>query len=515
MHPRLLAAFLAPATALLAQNDFDFDKTSAGTLGSTLTLAASGAPANTLAMLMISFTGGPTAISAFDPNDSRSVQVGMDLAGAWQFLVTSGTGTLNVSLGLPNSVAYADLRLHWQTLTLATSGPTLVGRIGNDVVTQTSLPQVSVPAPANLVTPRAFAASMFDRNNNGGAGDVLVTGGGTGSLTAATGLASTELWDFRHMRVTAGPTMNSARALHVAVTLSDNRVLLIGGADATGGVLSTCEIYDPATNAFTPTGSMGTPRVLHAACRLADGRVMVAGGTSTLVDQTTAITSTLNTVEFWSPTTGAWTAGPAIGGRRLGPALTRLSTNQVMVSGGVEVTLFLGIPIAATSTTAVQRWNPATNAWSSGASMSQGRAGHQYNQVTLNDGRVLMTGGIYVPNLLGAATAAPVNGAEAYNPTTNTWTSYNMTTARALHTATKLADGRVVVCGGAQGTLTTPTSIDGVEMFNPTTNAWTTLPNLMAPRGGHCAELMPDGTVVLFGGQDLNSTTATVETLRF
>lgn len=515
MHLRTVSTLLATAASLFAQNDFPLDKTSPGTLGSSLTMAYSGAPNSTLSLVMVSFSGGPTTIATFDPNDPRSVQVGSELAGSWLFTVTSPTGTGTVTLGLPNDPAFTDLRLHWQVLTLANGGPTLAGPISNDVVTQCSVAGTGLPAPANLAFARGFAATLFDRNNNAGAGDVLVTGGGAGTLTAATGLQSTELWDFRHMRRTAGPNMTTARALHLAVQLSDNRVLLIGGADATGTVLNSCEIYDPATNSFTATGSMGTARTLHAACRLADGRVMVTGGTSSLVDTTTAITSTLNSTEIWNPATGQWSGGAAIGGRRLAPALTRLSNNQIMVSGGVEVTFFLGVPIAAVSTTAVQRWNPATSTWTSGANMSQGRAGHQYNQVTLNDGRVLMTGGTLVPNLLGAANATPINGAEAYNPTTNTWAQVNMSTARALHSATKLQDGRVVVCGGAQGTLTTPVSIDAVEVFNPATNSWSPLPALSGPRAGQGAELLPDGTVILFGGQGASATVNTIETLRF
>ncbi|MCC7061895.1 MAG: hypothetical protein IT456_03765 [Planctomycetes bacterium] len=516
MHLSTLSILLATATTAFAQNDFNLDKTTPGTLGSFLGLQVSAAPASALGMVMLSFSGGPTAISAFDPADSRSVQVGLDLSATWSFTVMSPTGAASINLGLPSDPSYADLRLHWQVATLATSGPTLVGQISNDVVTQCSVAGTSLPAPANLTAARGFAVSLFDRNNNAGAGDVLIAGGGAGTLTAATGLASTELWDFRHMRRQAGPNMTVARALHLGIELNDGRVLMIGGADATGTVLASCELYSPTTNSFTATGSMATARVLHAACRLADGRVMVAGGTSSLVDTTTAITSTLNSVEIWNPTTGQWTAGPNLGGRRLAPALTLLSTNQVMVSGGVEVGFLFGIPISAVSTTAVQRWNPASpNAWSSGAAMSQGRAGHQYNQVTLNDGRVLMTGGTLVPNLLGAANATPISGAELYNPTTNTWATANMNTPRALHSATKLSDGRVVVCGGAQGTLTTPVSIDGVEVFNPATNGWTGLAPLTAPRAGQSAALLPDGTVVLFGGQGATATVNTIETLRF
>ena len=64
---------LATATSLFAQNDYNLDKTSPGTLGSTLTLAISAAPASALGLVMVSFSGGPTSIAAFDPNDPRRI----------------------------------------------------------------------------------------------------------------------------------------------------------------------------------------------------------------------------------------------------------------------------------------------------------------------------------------------------------------------------------------------------------------------------------------------------------
>lgn len=508
--PILLGAFPA---ILVAQNDFDLDKRTAGALGSTLTLGVANAPANNLGVAMVSFNSGPTNLANYVPGETRSVQVGTELIGAWYVYATNGSGAANFNLNLPTNPAYHDLRFSWQTLMLNSSGP-VIGQISNSVRTQASIAGQGLLAPAGLLAGRAFGAGFFDRDNDAGAGDFVVAGGGSGSLTSATGLATSERWNFRTMTVSPGATMGTARALHLPVRLNDGRVLVIGGADDTGTVLSTCEIYDPVSNSFSNTGSMATPRVLHAACLLADGRVMVAGGTSSLVDTVTAITSTLSSAEIFNPATGTWSGAPSIGGRRLAPALTLLNNNQVMVSGGVEVVVVFGLPISAVSTTTVQRWNPNTNAWSSGPNMSQGRAGHQYNQVTLNDGRVLFTGGTNVPNLTGAANAAPISGAELYNPATNSWQTANMSAARALHSATKLADGRVVVCGGAQGTLTTPSSIDGVELFDPSNNSWSPLPNLTSPRSGHNGALLPDGTVLLVGGQGASATLTTIETLR-
>ncbi len=43
-------------------------------------------------------------------------------------------------------------------------------------------------------------------------------------------------------------------------------------------VLSSTEMYDPATGNFSPLGSMGTPRDGHTATLLKDGRVLLLGG---------------------------------------------------------------------------------------------------------------------------------------------------------------------------------------------------------------------------------------------
>lgn len=507
-------ALLALATTASALAQYDYDKLTAGRLGGSLDLQVSGAPANQVVLFLVSGNAGPTPLALLDPTDPRSLSVGTDLLAALTVQITSPTGAASYSLALPNNPVLNAYVLHWQTAML-TLGTPFFGQLSNDVVTQTGLPDTGVLATSALTSSRALAASFVDRNNNGGQGDVVVSGGGTGSLTAATGLASTEVWDFRRMQVLPGPTMSSPRALHLAVPLANDRVLLIGGANATGGVLASCEVYDPTTNSFTPTGSMATPRILHAACRLADGRVMVAGGTSTLQpDALAAIGGSLASVEIWDPATGQWSGTAAIGGPRLGLALSLLPNNQVMVSGGVQYAPIFGIPNASSVTT-VQRWNPATGTWANGPNMAQPRAGHHYNQVTLADGRILMTGSFTIPSILAATTATPGNGAEAYNPTTNSWATFNMPTARVLHTATRLADGRVVVAGGSQGTLIATTPIANVDVFNPASNSWTSAPALLAPRAGHVAHRLPDGLLVLFGGQDAVATVGTIETLRF
>ena len=485
---RCAAALLATTAALLAQGDYDLDKVTSCTLGGTLTLQVHNAPANRLFFVMISYGAGPTAIALADPGDPRSVDVGLDLLGNWYVLGTGPAGTATIDTALPNDAVYQGTVLHWQTATFPGT-TTFVDQISNAVVTHAGLPTTSAPLPNALLASRAAATLCWNRLRDAGQGDFLLAGG-----------ATTEIFGCRSLASVPGPTMVVPRALHAAATLNDGRVLFTGGVDGTGAVTGACELYDPATNAFTATASLLGVRAGHSAVTLADGRVLVAGGTTNFTDLTTAITAALNTVEIYDPAANAWTAGPAIGGRRIVPALTLLNTGRVLASGGIEVTLLFGIPVGLTSTNHAQLYNPATNSWSNAANMPVGRAYHHDNQVTLADGRVLLTGGVLVPDLLNATNAAAIANADLYNPATNTWTPGAMSQARTTHSATRLADGRVVVCGGAQGLLSAPTVIDAVAIFDPATNAWTDLAPLTAPRAGHNAALLPDGLLVLVGG---------------
>ena len=113
---------------------------------------------------------------------------------------------------------------------------------------------------------------------------------------------------------------------------------------------------------------------------------------------------------------------------------------------------------------------------------------------------MLLSGGVLVPSLLGAANSTAVANADLYDPTTNSWTATNMSQSRTTHSVTELANGDVVVCGGAGGLLSAATQLDSVESFDPASNTWTTVAPLSTPRAAHTALLLPDGLLVLLGG---------------
>ncbi len=107
--------------------------------------------------------------------------------------------------------------------------------------------------------------------------------------------------------------MTHARYLHTAVLLDPTYVsgslggdvLITGGEDSTGTVLSTAEVYNPATGKFTAVGSMTTARALHAAALITSGPltgyVLIAGG----VDNAG---NSLSSAELFNPATGQFAA---------------------------------------------------------------------------------------------------------------------------------------------------------------------------------------------------------------
>src|SRR5262249_22646843 len=123
-----------------------------------------------------------------------------------------------------------------------------------------------------------------------------------------------------------GP-MAVPRKGHTATVLSDGRVLIAGGQDASG-VLAAAEIYDPATQTFQLAGNLSAARYGHTATLLADGRVLIAGGADG--------TGPLSSAEIFDPAAAApfrlLTA--ALGAPRFGHTATLRSDGKVFIAGG-------------------------------------------------------------------------------------------------------------------------------------------------------------------------------------
>lgn len=171
----------------------------------------------------------------------------------------------------------------------------------------------------------------------------------------------------------------------------------------------------------------------------------------------------------------------------------KLLDGRVLLTGG-EVA---NAP-AAVITNSVDIFHPADNSISAAAPMTIRRWSH--TATTLADGRVLVTGGRTGST---SANGVVLATAEVYDPATNEWTETAgpMNVARRSHTATLLPDGKVLIAGGGNGVSTTTSlPIQSVELYDPATGLFTVVGNMLMPRSAHSAILLDDGTVLISGG---------------
>jgi len=211
-------------------------------------------------------------------------------------------------------------------------------------------------------------------------GKVLVTGGipdTSNQTTALTSvLSTTEIYDPKNNKWTAGPNLSTYRAMHSAIVLGNGKVLLPGGLSWRSifsfklpQILSTCDLYDPKNNSMARAGSMRGIRAMYAATLLPNGKVLVAGGLAGVIDTSNAGKPT-NGAEIYDPTNNNWTAAPAMTGSRAMPSGVMLSDGLFAVIGGGSGSLW-----APTATQTVEAYDYLNSKWTAMPKMVTTRAG--------------------------------------------------------------------------------------------------------------------------------------------
>lgn len=179
--------------------------------------------------------------------------------------------------------------------------------------------------------------------------------------------------------------------------------------------------------------------------------------------------------------------------RAFATALARPDESWMLVGGAN------GQLLAQTATATTEIYNPVTDSFSPGPTMTAPRSMH--TMTLLADGRWLLAGGVDAAN-------DPQPGCEVYDPATDTFTPVApMNSPRMGHTATLLPDGRVFVTGGLEAMTVTPLQAYAIrdatpttEIYDPVADTWTPTPNMSKPRAAHASILRPDGKVLLCGG---------------
>src|SRR6266403_973919 len=296
-------------------------------------------------------------------------------------------------------------------------------------------------------------------------------------------------------------------------------------------------LWNPSANTNTPVTHAGANIFCSGHAFLPNGQLLVAGGhINSYVGLPSAYT--------YNPLDNTWTRLPDMNNGRWYPTYTTLPYGDMLViSGfinttvGVNVepqvwqsatgswrnlsTAHLALPFypfmfvapngkvfcAGPSQTTRYLDVTGTGAWSSVASNHYG-VRNWGSAVMYDDGKVLLMGGSPCGFYASNCATYPTATAEVIdlNSPTPAWEyTGSLAVGRKLHNATLLPDGKVLVTGGDQGTgdpnSPSPIPAYASELWDPATGMWSTMASLTKFRGYHSiALLLPDGRVLSGGG---------------
>jgi hypothetical protein len=324
-------------------------------------------------------------------------------------------------------------------------------------------------------------------------GSALVMGGNTSESINVPDASSSSRFDPATEAFTTGPDMAFSAAVDTGFT--NVLPLRTGFLLAGGGINAGVGLDSPGTilsQTFDPTTQKFT--------RSGDMKVrhLGTGNGALLADGRVLLTGGglpgIAETEIYDPVSRTWTTASPMGTERRLHTVTLLRDGRVLIAGGFVCCIVEGQTARETATGAAELFDPATGRFTPTGSMAVPRALHQ--ATLLPDGRVLMSGGFGD----SAGTPGPEH-AEFYDPATGTFSAAgDLQAGRSLHTAILLTDGRVLAVGG----VASPGDRSAValtELYDPATNAWSPGPTLQAAFPGASATLLGNGKVLVFGGE--------------
>jgi len=458
-------------------------------------------------------------------------------------LVTAvAAGTVNISATLGGITGSSSLTIQATQLTAiaitpSTSWSLLVGKqlqfsataeYGDATIsdlTQTATWSSSTPTVATVSTKGLVVAVA--------AGTTTITasfGGGTGKMVlTVTSTAPPNLGTW------SAPQSLGMLAIHAAL-LNTGKALLWGYPVGRVGGPSPARIYDPIANTLT---DLTVPWPIDIFCSassfLPNGTLLVDGGTD---DAQFPADSGIPNTTFFNPSTNLWSQGPPMTYARWYPSTVEMPNGTILAASGAaqngttiqgalesynpSTNAWTVLPTTANIAPPIDLYpllialgngnlfypaprpnstelNTKTNTWSSVATMNFGTRDHAAAVLEPGGQLVMVVGG--AANDTGGG-ANPTNTTETINLSASTpaWTyGAPMNIARYNHNLLYLADGTLLVVGGAQNQHY-GMPVFQPELYNFSTKKWTLLPPQNAVRAYHAtALLLPDGRVLSAG----------------
>ncbi len=338
----------------------------------------------------------------------------------------------------------------------------------------------------------------------------------------------------------ADTTLPTARAEFATIAVPGVGIVYAGGRDASGAVLNEAPLFSTLLQTmFIQVPALNTARAGAVGGPLTNGEGFIFGGSTAVGFGATA--TPVNSVELfslnslgvgqWSPVaagatpvdartlpalsitgnsavmtggldlnggplqsslqvslSGAGTPSPV--GSMAAPRFRHAQTNAHFATGGDGLLLFGGLPDNSTLPVAETLTGQTFGPYPDLNSLGNRRGA---TATTTSSGDVLILGGEDATGALASGFAATVS----VMPAKITQISAALSVARVGHTATLLASGDILVCGGANATGTLQASCDLLD--GASYGIKQTLP-LAAARRDHSAATLDNGIVIIAGG---------------
>ena len=179
--------------------------------------------------------------------------------------------------------------------------------------------------------------------------------------------------------------------------------------------------------------------------------------------------------------TGGFTATGSMTTPRFSHTATPLNNGMILMAGGENKNG------TVSSIATAELYNPASGTFTATGALTVARAIH--TATLLSNGTVLITG--------GENSGGSLASAELYQPATGTFSATgSMSRTRFSHTATLLNNGMVLIAGGLSSS---------AELYDPATGTFTLTGSMTTPRYGHTATLLSNGMVLITGGVGITS----------
>jgi N-acetylneuraminic acid mutarotase len=267
--------------------------------------------------------------------------------------------------------------------------------------------------------------------------------------------------------------------LEFSSAVVNGKIYIIGGRDANDPntpkqVVSTVEIYDPATDSWATGPSLPTALANQMTIAV-NGKIYAIGGNEQFTSDTKDVVQELD------PMTPQWTLKTPMPNPIASAAVT-VNNGLIYIAGGEGPGVIYN---------SLHWYDPVTDMWSAGSPMSQVRTGPGGATI---DSKILVYGGYnstYIPD------AGYLKSVESYDPVMDSWSARADGNPRrdfgiAVH------DNLMYVFGGNNSS----PSLDWVNAYDNATNQWTAKTAMPSSLGFVRAETVGDKIYIF----DTNST---------